>query len=755
MAKLDDDSLLSMLQAWEDDSARYVRGDLARDREQALRDYNREPYGNEEEGWSHVVTSDIQDTIEAVLPDLIEVFESTDQAVVFDPTSAEDVEGAEQATDACNYVLTKQNNRFLLLYTAIKDALQIKSCAVMWRKHEKRVKRVTPVQNATAEMLALILQQTGGEVEAAEPLPRQPMIDAATGLPAMDAAGLPLFGPEMFNARIAVVQKHKSIKVEAFDPNDLLVYREWTSPLLEDCPYVARMMKVTLSDVHEMGHTGVTAEELQASEDASEEQSSKYRDARRQDLGAASPADVSSDDESQTEGWLRIEFVLADVDGDGIAERRMIVRLQDKILSNDEVSHVQIATASPQLITHNWVGTGFWDLLNDIQRLRTELTRQTLNSGYLANNPRSTVLSDEKGTPYVNIDDLLDNTPGNYVRQTRENALGVVTVPFVGHQMLSVIEHVDQMRESRTGVSMASQGLDPNAINDRTATAARLANGAAQKRVKLMARVFAEILLVPMFKGILKLLTDGDMERIAFRLRNKFVSYDPNEWRDSYDMTVNVGLGTGDRELQGVQLQAIAADQAAIAGSPFGPLLLKPKQVYNTLAKKVENAGFKDVSAFYVDPGDAQLPPPQPPPPDPRIEVERMRQADAAQRFQAETLRDEQKDQRDAAVKLREQQGEMELQRSNDVRDAARAEMDAILRAQQAQQAELNRRFIAEMQAGVQQAIANERNQTTLLIEEMRAQNAAALEALRASHAAQLADQQAQNQPQPPTEPGP
>ena len=734
MPRLSDDKLLSLLQSLEEDSAAYTLGALADERQRALDQYNREPYGNEEEGWSTIVTSDVQDTVEWVLPDMLDQFVSTDKAVVFEPTRASDVAGADQATDACNYVFYKQNNGFLVLYTAIKDALIRRNCAVMWRKDTKRTKSVIPVTGATLEMLAMVLQESGGEIESATQQDPQPMMDPQTGQPVFDPyTGQPVMAQPLINARVSIIEEKTVVKVEAFDPNDLLIQRDWTSPELTDCPYVCRTMLVTLSDLEQMGFD-VTADDLRGSDEAS---LSNARFRRKRDDGMQEDRNVPTEDESLTEGYLRIEFVLVDADGDGIAERRMILRLKNKILENEEVSHVQIATASPVLVPHDWNGMSLDDVMGDLQQLHTELTRQVLNSAYLANNPRKKVLTDTQGTPYANIDDLLDNRPGGVLRHSRENAITDDITPFVGGQMFPLLEYVDQMRESRTGVSRQSQGLDANALNDRTATAARMAASSAQKRIKLMARIFAELLVKPIFQGILKLLTDGEMEKLAFRLRDEFVEYDPNEWRDSYDMTINVGLGTGDRDQQTAALMQIATNQAGLTQSPFGPLLVTPKTIYNAQAKLVENAGFKNVGDFFVDPGDKQVPPPQAPP-DPKIQIEQMRQQADAQKFQAETQIQCENDERANAMKLREQQAELQLQASNDQRDAERAAMQAQFDALAAAREDATNRAIAEMQTSFQRYKTDQDNETRLTIAGLQAQ----VSEINAERAAQAKAQQ-------------
>lgn len=669
MARMDDERLLSILQSQEEDSAAFTWGTLANERESSMREYFRMPYGTEQDGWSSIVTSDVQDTVEWILPALLKIFTSTDRAVSFDPVTQEDVQGAEQATDACNYVFYKQNDGFLVLYTAFKDALTVKNCAVMWRKEKKRVKNVVPVKGATPEMLAMILAEAGEDAE----------IEAATPIQAVDELGQPI---DLYDARVIKYEEKSSVKVEAFPPEELLIKRDWTSPMLRDCPYVARNMRVTLSDLHEMGYTDVAAEDLAESEDVGASADKSFRENR---LGTADSvhmeaARVDSEDESQSEGYLRIEYALVDYDGDGIAERRCIYRLKNKILKNEEADEVPFATASPILNTHRWDGMSVAETVSDLQKLRTELTRQMVNSAILANNPRTKVLTDAQGSPLANIDDLLTSAPGRILRQRTADAIQEHVTPWVGGQMFPMLEYIDYMREQRTGVSRAQQGIDANALrHDRTAAEVMQTANAAAARIELIARVFAETLVKPIFRGIFKLLSDGDMDKLAFRLRNEFVEFDPNEWRDGYDMTVNVGLGTGDKQQQAALLQAIFAQQGAIAASPIGQLLIKPKHIYNTVAKQVENAGFKNVGDFYNDPGDQPIPQGGPPP---EVALKQMELQADAQKFQAETQRTKEIEQLKAEAKLMETRGQLELQAANDARDAERETMKALHEAE-------------------------------------------------------------------------
>lgn len=679
MPRMTDESLLNHLQTLEDDSAAFVWGALGSERERAQREYFRMPYGNEEDGWSSIVTSDVQDTVEWILPQLLEIFTATDSIVSFEPTKQEDVSGAEQATDTCNYVFTKQNDGFLVLYTAIKDALLVKNGCVHWCTEEV-AEKVRQPQKAVAAMQIAMAQQQGWEIESANPA---------------GAVQDPMTGEslEIYDVVFERTEKRKKIKVEAFPPEDMLIKRDWHSPMLSECPYVARVMRVTLSDLAQMGYTDVTADELGSSDDPSQSADASFRlsrASRTQD--AYSDSDVTSiEDDSLAEGWLRIEYVLIDYDGDGVAERRCIYRLKDRILKNEEASHVPFATASPVLVAHRWDGMSVAEMISDLQQLKTEITRQMLNSLYLANNPRTKVLTDSQGSPMANVDDLLDARPGGVLRTKSMEGLQEYVTPFVGRDSLPVLEYVDAMRENRTGVTRYSQGLGSDGLQKTNGESARLMS-ASQMRIKLIARIMAECLVKPIFKGILKLLTEGDMQKIAFRLRNEFVEYDPQEWRDSYDMTINVGLGSGDKDLQLRHLGAIFQSQMALAQSPFGPALIDPIKLYNTQARLVEAAGFKNVGDFWRDPAKEPPPPQQPPPPPPQVLIKQMELQADQQKFQAEQILLKTREELQAAAKLQEVQASLELQAANDQRDSERESLKATYEAQlEAQRLDLDR----------------------------------------------------------------
>lgn len=646
MAKMDELELLGILNTEEQDARDYVHGDLAEKRASAYREYLRLPYGNEQDGRSSVVSSDVLDTIEGMLPDLLDVFVSSDKAVQFDPVSKEDEEAAAQATDACNYVFYKQNNGFMALYSAAKDGLLMKTGGLKWWWEEKRTPSFQTYRGVDEMQLAMWLA-ANPKAEVVEKDQREE--------PLKDEMGNVVSMRTVYDVKVKTVETKGKIKVSPVPPDELLISRRHNSILLDECPYVAHVTRRTLSDVREMGYD-VDAEDMRSAESENEAMDRALR------RPVADTADELRTDGPMAEGWLKEEYVLVDFDGDGIAERRQIIRLGDKILSNQEMSHVPIAAWTPYILTHRFDGLSVAEIVSDIQRINTEIVRQSLDNLYFANNQRLRVLTDAQGNPQANIDDLLNSRPGGIVREFVQGAVNPLEQPWIGAQTLPMLEYLSTVKENRTGYTRYSQGMDSNSLN-KTARGVSLIMNASQKRMKLMARIMAESLVAPTMRGIFKTLTDYCIEKLSFRLRNNYVQYDPQEWRDGYDMTINVGLGTGDKEQQHAMLMQIAQTQAQAVQAGALDKLVSMQNIYNTQARIIENAGFKDADEFWLDPSKQPPQQPQPPQPDPNEVMKHQTELQKAQIDQQTKL---QTAQIEAESRMRIERERMQYQHSHD-----------------------------------------------------------------------------------------
>jgi hypothetical protein len=654
--KKSDDDLLRFLEAEQADAFSYNEGQVAAARNQAMRDYLRYPYGTEQEGRSNVITSDVFDTVEGILPDLVEVFVASDKAVVFDPVEQADEDGAEQATNACNHVFYKQNNGFLTLYTAAKDALMLRTGGVKWYWEIKRTPNFETFSGDEMQVALHLVTHPDAEVISQEEIEHEytPEENAQRAAALMMGAELPE-PPRKIKIRLKTIKQRGQVRVVPLPSYELEVSARHNSILLDECPYVAHKTQKTLSDIKEMGFTKVTEDDVKAAKDENTTADQEFYETVR-----GEPVERAQDlDPAMVRGWLREEYVLYDRDGDGIAERLKVTRLGPKLLECVEFSHVPIAAWTPYILCHKFDGLSVADLVTDIQRITTDILRNQIDNLALANNQETVVLTDASGNPKANIDDLLNRRVGGIMREQVPGAIRPYAERWVGIEAMPMVEMISGIKEKRTGYSPVVPGLDANALN-KTATEISKQSNERQKRMKLMARIMAEALVKPMFRGIFKTLTDYCMEKLAFRLNGEYVNYDPQEWRDGYDMTINVGIGTGDTMQQTAMLMQIAQAQGVVAQSPAGPLLLDPDKIYNVQARLAELAGFKNPGEFWNNPQGKQIPPPGPPP---QVMLEQMKGQTLMQIEQARGQQDMQK-----------KQAELQLQATNDQRDAEREE---------------------------------------------------------------------------------
>ena len=485
------------------------------------------------------------------------------------------------------------------------------------------------------------------------------------------AAGLPPPPmPQRFSVRTKTVKQKGKVTLCNLPPDELLISTRHNSVLLNDCPYVAHVCRKTLSELLQMGFD-VAEDDVKAAQNEPTTPDREYR----QTIRGLSELweDDNSEDPAMVRGWLYEEYALVDFDGDGIAERRKVMRLGRKVLLNEEFSHVPIAAWTPYIVTHRFEGLSVADLVEDFQRISTDIMRAQLDNLDLANNQETVVLTDAQGNPQADIDDLLNRRPGGVIREKIPGAVRPYAQRWQGIEAMPMLDALDRMRQNRTGFIPTIEGLDADALN-KTATQVSKEANRNQKRMKLMARVMAEALVAPTFRGIFKTLTDYCAEKLSFRLNKQFVQYDPQEWRDGYDMSINVGIGTGDVQQQAMFLERIAQAQFAMLQSPMARLVSEAN-FYEVHSRIAENAGFKNPGAFFSDP--KQLPPPQPPQPDPKTMLEQAKLQFQAQEADKQRQADIHKFQAEAELKQRETQLSLELQAANDQRDAEREAMRA------------------------------------------------------------------------------
>jgi hypothetical protein len=602
---MDQGALKNLLDSEIDNSIGFLETETIDDRRKALDYYLRRPYGNEIEGRSQIVTGEVAEVIDGALPQLVRVFTASDDIVRFEPKNPGDEEGAKQATEYVNWVFYRDNDGFLVLHNWFKDALLQKTGVVKAYWDDKIEVTKEEYQNLTDDELVLLMAD--GTREVVEQDTQE--IDGGIG---MD--GMPVV-MRSHNVKVSKKNQSGSVKIENVPPEEFLISKRARD--IETAPFVAHRTLMTRSDLVAMGFDAEQVDTIPSSNDLtfSQERISRFDQSEQPD---AQSMDMSMEEVEVFECYVR-----ADMDDDGIAELRRVVYAGTEILLDEETDYIPFYSICPIPIPHKFYGNSLADRAMDIQLQKSTITRQMLDNLYLTNNARMGVVEGQ-----VNLDDMLSVTPGGVVRIKNPNAIVPLTVPAVANQAFPMLEYLDSVQSKRTGISDMQQGLNPDILQNVTAAAIAATMSASSGKIELIARIFAETGVKSLFKGILHLVTKYQDKPRIIRMRGKYVEIDPRSWSNQYDLSISVGLGTGNKQEQMAMLQMVMSKQEQIiqqygAANP----LVTVGQYRTTLSKFIEAAGFSDTSQFFkeITPEmDQQLsnpPPQQQQQPDPAVQA--------------------------------------------------------------------------------------------------------------------------------------
>ena len=621
--------------------------EYSQDRIDAMDYYLGEPFGNEQPDRSQVVSTEVSDTIEHIMPSLMRIFTQSDDYVRFVPHGPEDVAIAEQASDYCNWVINNDNRGFEIMHNWFKDALILKSGVVKFYWDEIIEVETEEYEGLNEDELTILLADPEVDVVSRD--------ERTVGEDMEGPEGIVIPAPVIYDVKIKRTKNNGNVRIENVPPEEFLIGNRAKS--LEDANFVAHRSTMTVSDLVSMGYDRDEIEQYAGYTDLdiSEERTSRF-----EDLETSAAHD--SNDPTMRNVLVTECYIRSDYDGDGVAEFRRVLTVGDgyHILENEEFDHIPFAILSPILMPHRAIGRSVAELVMDVQLIKSTLMRQLLDNIYNTNNARVVAVEGQ-----VNLDDLLTNRPGGIVRTRTAGAVQPLQVPEVSSSVFPALNYMDSIKEQRTGISRQSMGLDADALQSTTATAVAAMQAASQGKIEMIARVFAETGVRALFRGILHLVTKYQNKEKIIRLRNQFVPMNPREWESAYDVQINVGLGTAQRDQQIAFLSQIAQKQEQVlmqmgVNNPMVSLT----QYRNTLAKIAELSGFKDATQFFA--------------PSEQIEAVLAQQAQAAaqagpqqdpavaaemQKMQAELQMEQQKMEMEFQLKREKMAAELELRR--------------------------------------------------------------------------------------------
>jgi len=675
--KYTDAEILGMIDIEEGRSYGIYDAELADQREKAIKYYNGEPLGNEQEGRSQVVSRDVLETIESALPQILKVFVSGTDVVKFNPRGIEDIEAAEQESEYINYVVMEKNPGYQIFATWFKDAMLSKNGYVkVWYENEEEVEEET-YNGLTDMQLTMLLNDPNIEVLEHSEQPDEQAAQQLAQAIQMGQADPNTPMPMIHDVKIAVKNEKECIRITNVPPEDIMVSVDCRDISLQKAYFVQHRSRMTIEEMEEQGWD--VPDNLGDTYDENQEELAR-------DLYDESQNLLGTKDLLVTDNYIMLD-----------GKRKRFVVCSNHILYREDAEIVPIVAITPHIMPHRHIGMSYADLCIDIQEIKTALIRGQLDNMYLSNNGRHAI-SDK-----VNLSDMLTSRPGGVVRVKGNPGMEIMPLSHTPFPPMSftMVEYIDNVKERRTGITAYNQGLDVNSLN-KTASGITQIMSASQQRMEMVARTFAETGVKDLFMMVHRLVRKYYTKPDIMRIRNKFVDVDPRQWKTRTDMSISVGLGTGNKDQMLQHLMLIL--QAQQQGLPLG--LATPKNIYNALAKLTENAGFKNVEEFWTDPENAQQQPQQPSPEQVKAQAD-MQIKQAEMQFNAQ-------------LEQAKQQHAMEIETIKAQSEASKAEIEAQMKAAEMeykQQIDLANlefdKWKAELDANTKIVIAEMQSKTT------------------------------------------
>jgi hypothetical protein len=346
-------------------------------------------------------------------------------------------------------------------------------------------------------------------------------------------------------------------------------------------------------------------------------------------------------------------YIKIDKDGDGSPELRYICTMGEdqQIVADEEANRIKFALFSCDPVSHTIVGDSLADYTEDIQRIKTNMTRAILDSAAEAINPKTVI-----NELMVTVDDALNDDLGAVIRTRGNPAESVLftNTPFLGQQALPVLQMLNETLQRRTGLSDAAKGLDPKALQSSTMIGVEAVINGAQERIELVARVLCETGFKDLFSGLYNEICENPNQQRTLKIRGKYIPYDTGTFDASMAVEVNANLGKGSDLTRMLALNQIKQDQQLIVQT-YGlsnPVCGIPEML-NTITDMLALANVKNVGRYFKTPTPQQMMAitNAPKPPDPmliaaqaQMEKVRMEAAKAAgqQNFDTKKLLSEQ-----------------------------------------------------------------------------------------------------------------
>ena len=582
------DAEMQLAQSW-------MEAGLAQEQASALDYYYGMPFGNETPGFSNIVTRDVLETVEGIMPDLMKIFTGGDDVVEFDPVGPADEERVMIQGKYINHLFMNRFNGYRIMYDWFKDALLMKNGYIKCGWEDREEVQFSEYKDLSPEQWAML---KSGEDISEELMGSEYEIEDYQKYKDED-------GVITYDCRVKIQRQRGRPAIETIPSEELKISERAKS--IKDADFVAHVTTMKLGELEEMGYD---TDKLEiAIVDPNIDQTGGVRSARfhkptESAIGSFSAVSREDNDVLVADAWIRLYDPK-----DKKMKLYKSFQIGRKCVEYMEVDRCPIISIAPIMMPHKQTGVSIADLVKDIQEIRSTIFRQMLDNLALQNAGRYTAVEGQ-----VNLQDLIDNKIGGIVRQKMPNAVGRLDTPDLSQFTIPAMEMLTLQQENRTGVSRMTHGLDESTLSShQTATAVNQVMSAAQGKIQLIARNFAETGVKELFLELYNLIRENQTKPDLVPIAGRYAVVNPPEWTDRHDVHVTVGIGNSNKDQQLFHLSQINQMMQQIGGTQYG-YLISADNVFNLASEFIKNSGYQNPVQFIQNPATVEPPEPAPDP---------------------------------------------------------------------------------------------------------------------------------------------
>lgn len=594
---LDHRALLKIIQDYSAQSygsagANAITDNVQAMKREGLKYYLLKPRGDEQEGRSTIQSSDLSDVVEFIQPQIIDAIIGADPVVSFEATSESD---EELAAIESAFVHSKlmSDDHYIELHNAIKAAL-IEGTGIIHVDYED--KTTTEVERYTGldELSFQSMQQ---------------VINPATS----EISGITRNEDGTIDVSLTTRVPSGDIFIENVPSEDFVVANSHNKISLEDCPFCARLIVYSRSDLLDMGVDEEVVKGL-PSYNTTTDHDRHYRAIERGRSTTLLGGQINSHSPSDL---IECAISIIRIDAEGTGDAQLYQVLTDGLENPTEILDIKQIPFTPFIVgaaimlPSDSVGVSLFQRVKQLQDTRTGLLRNVMDNLYLANNGRMEVV-----TTNVDMDALQVSRPGAHVPVKASGSVTPIPHTDISPHAMSMLSYLDRERASRSGVTAEGPASLPNIGGSIGSEGVDRIMTAAEKSVGLMIRNCAMTMFRPLAEKIRLLIRLNAHTAQSFYYQGAWQELRPSAWPEQRRSTIKIGLGAGDRMEKIGAYREVAGLVEKLMGME-GQTMVNENTIHTLLIDYARSLGIKQPERYFQPPS-----PPQPQPPDENIEAQ-------------------------------------------------------------------------------------------------------------------------------------